>query len=62
MEKDRVRQHFETIAGDYDRWKERSSYYHELLAGAYREFEPAGTDVLEFGCRTGNVLTPMREE
>jgi ubiquinone/menaquinone biosynthesis C-methylase UbiE len=56
MGKDRVRQHFETIAGDYDRWKQRSSYYYELLAGIYREFVPPGATVLEIGCGTGTLL------
>ena len=56
MGKDRVRQHFETIAGEYDRWKERSSYYYELLAGIYREFVPPGATVLEIGCGTGTLL------
>ncbi len=56
MRKDRVRQHFEMIAGEYDRWKERSSYYYELLAGIYREFVPPGATVLEIGCGTGTLL------
>lgn len=54
--KESVRDHFEAIAGEYDHWKERSSYYYELLAGVYREFVPPGSTVLEIGCGTGTLL------
>lgn len=60
MEKERVREHFEGIAGAYDRWKERSSYYYALLADVYREFVPPGASVLEIGCGTGALLESLR--
>ncbi len=56
MTKNDVRDHFEAIAVDYDRWKARSSYYYELLAEIYREFVPPGASVLEVGCGTGTLL------
>lgn len=58
--KDTVRDHFETIAGDYDRWKEKASYYYELLAQIYGEIVPPGSSVLEVGCGTGTVLARLR--
>lgn len=60
MTKETVRDHFEAIADDYDRWKERSSYYYELLADAYRGFVPPGASVLEIGCGTGTILASLR--
>lgn len=60
MTKETVRDHFEAIAGEYDRWKERSAYYYELLAGIYRDFVPPGADVLEVGCGTGTLLASLR--
>lgn len=59
MAKNDVRNHFEEIAGDYDRWKEKSAYYYRLLAEIYRQRVPQGTSVLEIGCGTGTLLAAL---
>lgn len=59
MPKEDIRRHFDSIAGDYDAWKEKSSYYYELLAGIFREIVPAGASVLEIGCGTGTLLASL---
>ncbi len=59
MPKDEIRKHFESIADDYDAWKEKSSYYYGLLSGIYREFVPPGASVLEIGCGTGTLLASL---
>jgi len=58
--KDKVRKHFEDISGEYDRWKEKSAYYYQLLAGIYRECVPEGANVLEIGCGTGTILSTLK--
>lgn len=60
MAKEDVRNHFEGIAGDYDRWKGKSAFYYRLLAGIYRERVPEGASVLEIGCGTGMLLAGLR--
>ena len=59
MRKDGVRSHFEEIAGKYDRWKAKSSYYYRLLSEIYRERVPEGGSVLEIGCGTGTLLSSL---
>ncbi len=59
MAKDVVRDHFDHIAGSYDRWKEKSGYYYRLLAEIYRERVPAGASLLEIGCGTGTLLAAL---
>jgi ubiquinone/menaquinone biosynthesis C-methylase UbiE len=58
--KDKVRNHFEDISGEYDRWKEKSAYYYQLLAGIYRGCIPEGANVLEIGCGTGTILSTLK--
>jgi SAM-dependent methyltransferase len=60
MRKEEIRRHFEAVASDYDRWKEKSSYYYGLLAEIYRELVPPGRSVLEVGCGTGTLLSRLR--
>ncbi len=54
-----VRQHFDTIADQYDHFKKRNWYYYENLKALYREFIPGNSRVLEIGCGTGNLISHL---
>lgn len=60
MDKRAVSDHFDRIAGEYDAWKARASYYYDLLTEIYRELIPEGAAVLEIGCGTGTLLSRMK--
>jgi SAM-dependent methyltransferase len=60
MDKRAVSDHFDRIAGEYDGWKARASYYYDLLTEIYRELIPEGGVVLEIGCGTGTLLSRMK--
>jgi len=59
MPKEEIQKHFEEVAGDYDRWKEKSAYYFDLLSEIYWELVPPGRSVLEIGCGTGTLLSRL---
>lgn len=59
VSKDGITRHFEAVAAEYDRWKEKSAYYYGLLTEIFREFVPPGRSVLEVGCGTGTLLSRL---
>jgi 2-polyprenyl-3-methyl-5-hydroxy-6-metoxy-1,4-benzoquinol methylase len=54
-----VQRHFDQIAVEYDRWKERAQYYYQAVKAAVAEIVPPGRRVLEVGCGTGDILASI---
>jgi 2-polyprenyl-3-methyl-5-hydroxy-6-metoxy-1,4-benzoquinol methylase len=59
--RERVKQHFDNLADDYDTYKARSSYYYTQLKQLLKELMPDDSErcILEIGCGTGSLLASM---
>ncbi|MBU4501889.1 MAG: class I SAM-dependent methyltransferase [Nanoarchaeota archaeon] len=57
-ERTSVKEHFENIALDYDKYKERNRYYYQSLKRLLNELVPDSDEstILEIGCGTGSLL------
>ncbi|MBN1295973.1 methyltransferase domain-containing protein [bacterium] len=57
----KVKDHFESIAPDYDSYKQRSRYYHAQLKALLIELVPDHREIviLEIGCGTGALLAHL---
>ena len=62
MSWDPVGSHFDDIAADYDRWKAKAHHYYAALKASLAEIIPPGSNLLEVGCATGDVLASLRPE
>jgi len=57
-----VSAHFDAIAAEYDRWKEKNAYYYQSIISFLKKNIPAGSSVLEIGCATGDILNSVAPE
>jgi ubiquinone/menaquinone biosynthesis C-methylase UbiE len=58
IERNEVKEHFNSIAASYDEYKEQNSHYYRELKILIRELVETSTldKVFEIGCGTGNLL------
>lgn len=59
MKPDPVGDHFDRVAPDYDRWKEKAHRYYAALKESLGEIVPPRSRVLEVGCATGDILASL---
>jgi glycosyltransferase involved in cell wall biosynthesis len=52
-------QYFDSVAGEREKWRKKSSYYHEELEKFLRFIIPDGSSVIEIGCGTGELLNAL---
>lgn len=55
-----IQRHYDELASDRDRYREKNRYYYSLLEKQYRYFIPEGKKVLEVGCSTGELLNALK--
>jgi ubiquinone/menaquinone biosynthesis C-methylase UbiE len=60
IEREAVADHFNGLASEYERWKEKASYYYRYVMEGLQEYVPPGRRVLEIGCGTGAILDSLK--
>ncbi len=53
-------EHFNQMAAQWDRWKKRNRYYHENIQRLLQFLITPQASVLELGCSTGDALNAVR--
>ncbi len=56
MNRESVKNHFNLIAKDYDKWKQKNAYYYNNIKSLVNRVVRPGSKVLEIGCATGEIL------
>jgi SAM-dependent methyltransferase len=55
-----MKEYFDSIASERKKWKTKNWYYNSLLEKYFKFFIPEGSDVLEIGCGTGELLNSVK--
>jgi ubiquinone/menaquinone biosynthesis C-methylase UbiE len=55
-----VRDHYDRLAPERDRWYQKNSYYHGTVERRLSALIPPGSSVLDLGCGTGNLLSALK--
>ena len=57
--KQRLQSHFDSLADQRRRFKQKNRYYYDAQTASYRFLIPPGKRVLELGCGTGELLAAL---
>ncbi len=60
--KQQIRDRFDRLAPQRDRWQKRASYYYRQQHNYYRFLIPEGATVLELGCGLGDLLATLNPQ
>lgn len=55
-----IKEYFDAIALQRNKWKEKGKYYHQKIEQFFRFLIPEGKKVLEIGCGTGDLLYAVK--
>jgi ubiquinone/menaquinone biosynthesis C-methylase UbiE len=55
-----VEKHFDSLAQEYEHWKEKASYYYGYVMAGLQAMVPPGRRVVEVGCGTGAILESLK--
>ncbi len=58
--KSQVKEHFDDIADDYDKWKKKNAYYYSTIQSFIQRNVRPNSKILEIGCGTGEILASTR--
>ncbi len=58
--KNELIRHFDRLAPQRSKWRQRGRYYHKELERYLKFLIPEGASVLEIGCATGDLLAALR--
>ena len=53
-------EHFNSLAGERNKWRSRNAYYHAELEKYLRFIIPEGLSVIDIGCGTGEILNSLK--
>lgn len=59
MDKNEMKEYFNHLAKDRDKWMNKNKYFYQLLKKYFKFLVPDGASVLEIGCGTGELLNAV---
>lgn len=60
MDRGSIKEYFERVAPVWDYWRNRNKYYHEKVRTLIQGIVPPGSNVLELGSGTGDLVATLR--